>query len=75
MHYFFIFIICGTIGGILGAMFGNVLLGAIFEIHEKVNISYTILSVLFILLIGFLTVGGKMIGVLKRNPAEVLKSE
>jgi len=56
-------------------MYGGLLIGNIFEIYQDTNPLYVVLSVLFVMLIGFLTIGGRMIAVLRSNPAEVLKSE
>jgi len=73
--YMILFIVCGILGGVLGAMYGGLLIETIFQVYEALNPIYIVLSVLFVLLVGFLTIGGRMINVLRSNPAEVLKSE
>ena len=50
-------------------------LDAIFGIHQDASIVSAFLSVLFVCLVGLLTIGGKLFFVLRTNPAETLKSE
>ena len=74
-HYLLIFFIGSVIGGIGGVYTGQFLLEEIFQVHEGVSITSTLLAVAFVCLIGALTIGGKLMGVLRTNPAETLKSE
>ena len=74
-NYLLIFLIGGVLGGIGGVYFANFLLEAIFQIHQGVSIPSTAIAVVVVCLVGLLTIGGKLFGVLRTNPAETLKSE
>ena len=74
-HYLLIFFIGSIIGGVGGVYSSQFLLEEIFQIHEGVSMTSTLLAVGFVCLIGALTIGGKLMGVLRTNPAETLKSE
>ena len=74
-HYLFIFFIGSIIGCVGGVYVGQFLLEEIFKIHEGVSIPAALSAVAFVCLIGALTIGGKLMGVLRTNPAETLKSE
>lgn len=74
-HYLLIFLVGGILGGIGGLYAAQFLLEQIFKIHQGVSIPTTLLAVGFVCLVGALTVGGKLLGVLRTNPAETLKSE
>ena len=65
----------GVLGGIGGLYVAQFLLEQIFQVHQGVSIPTTLLAVGFVCLIGALTIGGKLFGVLRTNPAETLKSE
>lgn len=74
-HYFLVFAIGGIIGALLGGWFSDFLIDQLFEVTKGVSLMTTILSVLTICMIGGLTIGGKLLAVLRTNPAETLKSE
>jgi len=74
-HYLLIFLIGGILGGIGGLYQAQFLLDEVFKIHQGVSIPATVLAVGFICLIGVVTIGGKLFGVLQTNPAETLKNE
>ena len=74
-HYLLIFLIGGVLGGLGGLYAAQLLLEQVFEIHQGVSIPTTLLAVGFVCLIGAVTIGGKLFGVLRTNPAETLKSE
>ena len=74
-HYLLIFFIGSIIGCVGGVYVGQFLLEEIFKIHEGVSIPAALLAVGFVCLVGALTIGGKLMGVLRTNPAETLKSE
>ncbi|MEL6924237.1 MAG: ABC transporter permease [Bacteroidota bacterium] len=73
--YVILFLIGGIIGGLAGGYFAYILLDSIFTVYDGVSIPAVVLSVLFVIAVGVLTVGGRMWSVLRSNPAEVLKSE
>ena len=74
-HYILIFGISGIVGALLGSWVTETLLGQIFEVTSGLNVVSIILSVIGICLVGALTIGSKLVGVLRTNPAETLKSE
>jgi len=74
-HYFLVFLVSGIIGGIVGAWNALFLTEQIFEVYKGINNLSIILCVVGICLIGALTIGSKLLGVLRTNPAETLKSE
>ncbi len=74
-HYFLVFLVSGIIGGVVGSWNALFLTEQIFEVYNGINKLSVVLCVLGICLIGLLTIGGKIFGVLRTNPAETLKSE
>lgn len=74
-QYILVFLVSGLVGAILGGWFSNFLIDTIFTIYQGVSTSAILLSVVGIFVIGGLTIGGKLFGVLQTNPAETLKSE
>jgi len=74
-HYLLVFLVSGIIGGLVGAWNALFLTEQIFEVYKGVSNLSIILCVLGICLIGALTIGSKLFGVLRTNPAETLKSE
>lgn len=74
-HYIVVFLVGGILGAIGGAYMSNILMGSIFKVHIGVNTLSTILAVIGVCLVGAFTIGGKLISVLRTNPAETLKSE
>ena len=74
-HYLLIFLISGILGGIGGLYQAQFLLDEVFKIHQGVSIPATLLAISFVCLIGVVTIGGKLFGVLQTNPAETLKNE
>ncbi len=74
-HYLLIFLVGGVLGGIGGLYAAQFLLEQIFQTHQGVSIPATLLAVGFVCLIGAVTIGGKLFGVLRTNPAETLKSD
>lgn len=74
-HYLLVFGVGGIIGGLVGGWFAYFLIDEIFAVHQGVNTTSIILAVIGICLIGGLTIGGKLFGVLQTNPADTLKSE
>lgn len=74
-HYLLIFLVGGVLGGIGGLYAAEFLLEQIFQTHQGVSIPATLLAVGFVCLIGAVTIGGKLFGVLRTNPAETLKSD
>jgi len=74
-HYIFIFGIGSIIGAVLGIWLTNFLIGVIFEVTSGVNIMNIILAVVGVCLVGAFTIGSKLFGVLRTNPANTLKSE
>ena len=73
--YLLIFALAGILGGVVGLYQAQFFLDAIFGIHQDASIVSAFLSVLFVCLVGLLTIGGKLFFVLRTNPAETLKSE
>jgi len=74
-HYIIIFGIGSIIGVVFGAWFSGFLMEQIFPINNGVDKSMMFFSAIGICIVGALTIGGKLVGVLKNNPAETLKSE
>ena len=74
-HYFLVFLISGFIGAFIGGWFSNFLIDKLFSVYQGVNTNVIVLSVISIFIIGALTIGGKLFGVLRTNPADTLKSE
>ena len=74
-HYIFIFAIGSILGGLLGAWFAQFLLETTFAVNQGVTTVAVVGSMIGICIIGALTIGGKLYGVLQTNPAETLKSE
>lgn len=74
-HYFFVFLISGLIGALIGGWFSDFLIDKLFAVYQGVSIHIIIVSVISIFIIGALTIGGKLFAILRTNPAETLKSE
>jgi len=74
-HYVWIFLIGGILGGTVGLYQAQFILDEVFQIHQGVSVPAAVLAVGFVCVVGALTIGGKLIGVLRTNPAETLKSE
>lgn len=74
-HYLLIFLVGGVLGGMGGLYAAKFLLEQIFKIHQGVSIPATLLAVGFVCLIGAVTIGGKLFGVLRTNPAQTLNNE
>ena len=73
--YLLIFALAGILGGVVGLYHAQFFLDTIFQIHQGASIASAFLSVLFVCLVGTLTIGGKLFFVLRTNPAETLKNE
>ena len=74
-QYLLVFLIGGILGAVGGVYAAQFLLEEIFEIHQGVQTSSTIMAVGFICMIGAITIAGKLFGVLRTNPAETLRSD
>ncbi|MEM6321490.1 MAG: ABC transporter permease, partial [Bacteroidota bacterium] len=74
-HYLLIFAIGCFLGGALGGFNAKFLMEQIFATNNGVSNNAILLSAVGICLIGALTIGGKLLNVLRTNPAETLKSE
>ncbi len=74
-HYLLIFGVGSIIGIAIGAWFAGFLMDTIFAVNNGVNVSAAIISAVGICIVGALTIGTKLVGVLKNNPADTLKSE
>jgi len=73
--YLVIFALAGILGGVAGLYHAQFFLDSIFGIYQDASIVSAFLSVLFVCLVGMLTIATKLFIVLRTNPAETLRSE
>ena len=73
--YLIIFALAGILGGVIGLYHAQFFLDTIFGIYKDASIISALLSVLFVCLVGLLTIGGKLFAVLRTNPADTLRNE
>ncbi|MEM6321489.1 MAG: FtsX-like permease family protein [Bacteroidota bacterium] len=74
-YYLVIFAIGSIVGAVLANWAVHFFLEQIFEVTKGVSLLSIVISVLGLCTIGGLTIGSRLVGVLRTNPAETLKSE
>ena len=74
-HYLLIFVLGSFGGGLMGIWLTQTIIDSAFRVNQGVSFISIFLSIFGICLIGSGTIGWIMVNLLKRNPAETLKSE